>query len=238
LEAEADGCMIVSVAYRAERHPPGRPPPRFTVFIVNCERVRATPGSDHRAGAGQPARHAQHAAPRAAGGLGHGRRDCVGPAGLGGGCRPRAVRPAASQPLGYGVLRLAGAAYLIWLGVSSLRSARRADGSPATGSAPRGFRSRHAYLAGMLSNLLNPKIGVFFVAFLPGFVPVGVPAAAFSLGLGLWFLVETGAWLAALAWMTACGASWLQRATARRWLERLTGVALIGIGLGLAADAR
>jgi threonine/homoserine/homoserine lactone efflux protein len=143
----------------------------------------------------------------------------------------------ASQ-LGYDVLRLAGAAYLLWLGVSSLRSSRRADGSPAAGSAPGGFRSRHAYLAGMLSNLLNPKIGVFFVAFLPGFVPGGVPAAAFSLGLGLWFLVETGAWLAALAWMTARGASWLQRATARRWLERLTGVALIGIGLGLAADAR
>ena len=143
----------------------------------------------------------------------------------------------ASQ-LGYDILRVAGAAYLIWLGVSSLRSSRGPDGSPAPGSALSGFRSRHAYLAGMLSNLLNPKIGIFFVAFLPGFVPVGVPAAAFSLALGLWFLVETGAWLGVLAWLTASGANWLQRATARRWLERLTGVALIGIGLGLGADAR
>jgi threonine/homoserine/homoserine lactone efflux protein len=56
--------------------------------------------------------------------------------------------------------------------------------------------------------------------------------------LGLWFLVETGAWLAALAWMTASGAGWLQRPAARRRLERLTGVALIGTGLGLAADTR
>ncbi|HEY2284391.1 MAG TPA: LysE family translocator [Streptosporangiaceae bacterium] len=147
----------------------------------------------------------------------------------------------ASQ-LGYDVLRLAGAAYLVWLGVSSLRSARRAAAAPGPGSAPDsalgGFRSRHAYLSGLLSNLLNPKIGVFFIAFLPGFIPAGVPAAAFSLALGLWFLVETGAWLAVLAWMTASGAGWLQRGTARQWLERLTGVALIGIGLALAADAR
>jgi threonine/homoserine/homoserine lactone efflux protein len=143
----------------------------------------------------------------------------------------------ASQ-VGYDLLRLAGAAYLLWLGVSGLLSSRRAGGGPAPGPALSGLRARHAYLAGLLSNLLNPKIGVFFVAFLPGFIPAGVPAAVFSLALGLWFLVETGAWLAALAWMTASGAGWLQRPAARRWLERLTGIALIGIGLGLAADTR
>jgi threonine/homoserine/homoserine lactone efflux protein len=79
---------------------------------------------------------------------------------------------------------------------------------------------------------------VFFIAFLPGFIPAGAPAGAFSLALGLWFLVETGAWLAALAWMTASGAGWLRRTAVQRWLERLTGIALIGIGLRLAAEAR
>jgi threonine/homoserine/homoserine lactone efflux protein len=143
--------------------------------------------------------------------------------------------------LGYDVVRLAGAGYLIWLGASSLRNSRHPDPSPARatpGTAASDFRSRHAYLSGLLSNLLNPKIGVFFVAFLPGFIPAGTPTAAFSLALGLWFLIETGAWLAALAWMTASGAGWLRRTAVQRWLERLTGMALIGIGLRLAAEAR
>ena len=94
------------------------------------------------------------------------------------------------------------------------------------------------YLNGLLSNLLNPKIGVFFIAFLPGFIPAGSPAPLFPLALGLWFIAETGAWLATLAWMAARGAGWLRRSTVQRWLERVTGVALIGFGLRLAAQAR
>ncbi|HYA53682.1 MAG TPA: LysE family transporter, partial [Streptosporangiaceae bacterium] len=93
-------------------------------------------------------------------------------------------------------------------------------------------------LNGLLSNLLNPKIGVFFIAFLPGFIPAGAPAPLFPLALGLWFIAETGAWLATLAWMAARGARWLRRSSVQRWLERITGVALIGFGLRLATQAR
>jgi threonine/homoserine/homoserine lactone efflux protein len=56
--------------------------------------------------------------------------------------------------------------------------------------------------------------------------------------LGLWFIAETGAWLAALAWMADRGVSWLRRSTVQRWLERLTGIALIGFGLRLATQTR
>jgi threonine/homoserine/homoserine lactone efflux protein len=94
------------------------------------------------------------------------------------------------------------------------------------------------YLNGLLSNLFNPKIGVFFIAFLPGFIPAGSPAPLFPLVLGLWFIAETGAWLATLAWMAARGAGWLRRSTVQRWLERVTGIALIGFGLRLATQAR
>jgi len=93
------------------------------------------------------------------------------------------------------------------------------------------------YLNGLLSNLFNPKIGVFFVAFLPGFIPAGAPAPLFPLALGLWFIAETGAWLTTLAWMAARGADWLRRPATARWLERVTGVALIGFGLRLAVSA-
>ncbi|HEX5288397.1 MAG TPA: hypothetical protein VFX25_05985 [Streptosporangiaceae bacterium] len=66
------------------------------------------------------------------------------------------------------------------------------------------------------------------------------PAAPRTAGAapGLWFLVETGAWLAALAGMTASGAGWLQRPAAQRRLGCVSGIALIGIGPGLAADTR
>ena len=136
--------------------------------------------------------------------------------------------------LGYDLLRLAGACYLLWLGMSSLWPSRRTHGGPAPVQA--GWR--RVYLNGLLSNLLNPKIGVFFVALLPGFIPAGAPPPLFPLVLGLWFIAETGAWLVTLAWMAARGAGWLRRSTVQRWLERVTGVALIGFGLRLAAQAR
>jgi threonine/homoserine/homoserine lactone efflux protein len=142
--------------------------------------------------------------------------------------------------LGFDVVRFAGAGYLIWLGVTTLGHARRGRAGPAPSSpaAPGPARAGWGavYLNGLLSNLCNPKIGVFFVAFLPGFIPARVPATLFTLGLGLWFIAETGAWLAVLAWMVARGASWLRRSAAQRWLERATGVVLIGFGVRLAAE--
>lgn len=146
--------------------------------------------------------------------------------------------------LGYDVVRLAGACYLLWLGLSSLWTSRGTHAGPAAEAAgpagpARGQAGwRRVYLNGLLSNLFNPKIGVFFVAFLPGFIPAGAPAPLFPLALGLWFIAETGAWLATVAWMAARGAGWLRRSTVQRWLERVTGVALIGFGVRLATQAR
>lgn len=143
--------------------------------------------------------------------------------------------------VGYDALRLVGAGYLIWLGVSSLRPARRRAahaGLPQEEEIAAGSRrGGRMYLNGLLCDLCNPKIGVFFVAFLPGFIPARGSATAFSLALGLWFIVETGVWLAVLSWMVAGGVGWLRRSSAQRWLERATGVVLIGFGLRLAAVA-
>ncbi|HEY6275189.1 MAG TPA: LysE family translocator [Streptosporangiaceae bacterium] len=160
---------------------------------------------------------------------------------------------------GFDILRFAGAAYLIWLGVTSLGLRRRKPaGRPAGPPAPPGGADEPAgrnpagpasagpttagwarvYLNGLLSNLFNPKIGVFFVAFLPGFIPAGVPAAQFSLALGLWFIAETGAYLAILAWLVARGVGWLRRPAVQRGMERVTGVVLIGFGVRLATLTR
>jgi threonine/homoserine/homoserine lactone efflux protein len=141
----------------------------------------------------------------------------------------------------YDVLRFCGAAYLIWLGVTSLASFRRKGTRPAPepaapGAAP--ARPGRAYLNGVLSNLLNPKISVFFMAFLPAFVPAGASASQFSLGLGAWFIAETGLWLAVVAWLADRGVRWLRRPAVQRWLERVTGIVLIGFGLRLATESR
>lgn len=137
--------------------------------------------------------------------------------------------------IGYDVLRYAGAAYLLWLGVSSLRSR---GGTALEGDAPGGARRRSGagYLTGIATNLFNPKIGVFMVSFLPAFVPRGAPVGATSLLLGLTYAVETAVWFAALLWLVGRGAAWLQRPAVQRRLEQLTGVVLIGFGLRLATE--
>jgi threonine/homoserine/homoserine lactone efflux protein len=152
--------------------------------------------------------------------------------------------------VGYDILRFCGAAYLIWLGVTGLtRFRRKSTAEPeaqAGGSGPavpgltgRGTaRPRRAYLNGLLSNLLNPKISVFFMAFLPAFVPAGASAVEFSLALGVWFIAETGLWLAVVAWLADRGVRWLRRPTVQRWIERVTGIVLIGFGLRLATESR
>ncbi|MDQ6838114.1 MAG: LysE family transporter [Actinomycetota bacterium] len=84
--------------------------------------------------------------------------------------------------LGYDIVRFAGAAYLIWLGLNTLGlfgHRHRHDGGDVPIEAPtRGTRKRRAYLNGLVSNLVNPKIGAFFIAFLPGFIPAGAGLAA------------------------------------------------------------
>ena len=84
----------------------------------------------------------------------------------------------------------------------------------------------------------GPKISVFFMAFLPAFVPAGASASRFTLVLGAWFVMETGLWLALVAWLADRGMRWLRRPVVQRWLERVTGIVLIGFGLRLATESR
>jgi threonine/homoserine/homoserine lactone efflux protein len=145
----------------------------------------------------------------------------------------------AASRIGYDTLRIAGAAYLIWLGLTSLwpRAAQRLGPATALSRDPEP-RLHRTYVNGVVSNLCNPKIGVFFVAFLPGFMPPGVSVREFSFVLGIWFVIETGIWLSAMVWMVGRGVSWFRRPKIQRRLERLTGLVLIGFGLRLATESR
>jgi threonine/homoserine/homoserine lactone efflux protein len=139
---------------------------------------------------------------------------------------------------GYTALRLAGAAYLVTLGVRALRSRYRPDvPSVEAGGPARGGVLGTGYFAGLTTDLLNPKVGVFFVTFLPGFVPAGAPVGPTSALFGAIFLAETLLYFGLLLRLVDRIASLMRSPTARRRLDRMTGVILVTFGVRLATES-
>lgn len=139
-----------------------------------------------------------------------------------------------ASKLGYLVLRLIGGAYLVFLGVQSLRARVGAfELEPASGRG-RPILGR-GFVAGMATDLLNPKVGVFFVTFLPAFVPRGHPVGSTTLYFGAIFVFETALYFAVLLMLAGRVTSWLQSPAIRRRLSRVTGAVLVGFGIRLAA---
>jgi threonine/homoserine/homoserine lactone efflux protein len=139
----------------------------------------------------------------------------------------------ASEPA-FLALRVAGGAYLVLLGALALRDAVRSGWrhDAVAGEAPaaaRGVGRLRAYRQGLLSNLGNPKMAVFFVSLLPQFVPGGHASLGALLGLGLTFCLMTLAWLTAYAVAVARAGRLLRRPAVRRVLDGLTGTALVGL---------
>jgi threonine/homoserine/homoserine lactone efflux protein len=140
----------------------------------------------------------------------------------------------AASATAYDALRLAGAAYLIWLGVRSI--ARAGTPSPAAGCTAESPGGRSAYATGLVSNLANPKIVVFYSTVLPGFVPDGADVLAWSLLLAAIHAGMGLVWLSAYAWALHRARAVLERPRVRRTLDRATGAVLIALGLRLAAE--
>lgn len=139
----------------------------------------------------------------------------------------------------YTVLRLAGALYLVWLGVQSLRARRQALGSPeelAAGGVRRPGLLGTGYGAGLATDLLNPKVGVFFVTFLPAFVPHGRPVGATSVLFGAIFIALTAAYFALLLLLASRITGWMRDPRVSRRLDRATGLVLVGFGVRLAVE--
>lgn len=136
--------------------------------------------------------------------------------------------------LGYDILRLVGAAYLILLGVQSLRSRRL--GIDPTAVPTRTSLLGVGYRAGLATDLLNPKVGIFFVSFLPGFVPRGHEIGTTALLFGGIFIAETALYFALLLLLADRILGWLNNARSRRRLDRATGAVLIGFGVRLAIE--
>ncbi len=140
----------------------------------------------------------------------------------------------------FSTLKLFGAGYLVWLGVSSWRKVIKQEpftienGKARTGGA---FLINRSLREGFLSNVLNPKTAVFYMAFLPQFINPAQSALLQSLFLaGLHFIVAM-IWQCLLALMVKQMKSWLQRPRVSQVFDGVTGTVMIGLGLRVAAES-
>lgn len=139
------------------------------------------------------------------------------------------------------LVKLAGACYLVWLGVQSLRSAMHTPPSPdhLEGSGPlRRAALQQCLLEGFLSNVLNPKTAVFYLAFLPQFIGPTDPVLTQSLLLAGIHYVEGILWFVILSIMLGHMRPFFLNSTVRRWLDGLCGTMLVGFGARLALERR
>lgn len=136
----------------------------------------------------------------------------------------------------YHVLRVAGALYLMWLGVQALRSARRmrTAGRAATATATAGDATPAtplgAFRTGLLTNVLNPKVGVVYMSLLPQFIPHGAPVVVTTLLLVAVHAALGVLWLGGIALAVHRARAVFQRPRVRRRLDQATGGVLLALG--------
>jgi threonine/homoserine/homoserine lactone efflux protein len=150
----------------------------------------------------------------------------------------------AASRVAYGALRLAGTCYLVFLGMRMLVGKHRPAlpigstlATPARENAVSTSGSRW-FIRGLLTNLLNPKVGVFYVGFLPQFIPVGVLVTWFSMLLATIHAAQGILWFSLLTLATRPLSLWLQRPRVAQALDRATGGILVGFGVALAVGDR
>lgn len=145
----------------------------------------------------------------------------------------------AASELAFNVVKWAGAGYLVWTGLQMLSTRRREQPSP--GAEPP--RSGNPFWQGALTNALNPKVALFFLAFLPQFIDADAPGQAMALlVLGTLFNIGGTAVNLVIAWVASGVASGLSRHEGAGrlgpWLQRLAGAIFVGLGVKLALSSR
>ena len=142
----------------------------------------------------------------------------------------------ATSATAYYVLKTVGAGYLFWIGIQSIRDA----GKPAAPVLSRNARHQALgpFLQGFLTNVLNPKVAVFYLTFLPQFISPGEPVFRRSLMLAGIHIAMGFVWLTAYAWFVDQLGGVLTRPAVKAPLERATGAILIALGARLAWERR
>lgn len=137
-----------------------------------------------------------------------------------------------SSPLAFQAIKYVGAAYLIWIGIQSLRARGGLARTGEIADVPLGRVFRQSVLA----NLLNPKVTLFFLVFLPQFVRADAPHAGWQmLLLGVVFMLQTAVVFSLFGWCAGWLGGWLRRRPAAgRWLDRVAGAIFVGLGIRVA----
>ncbi|MBO3739997.1 LysE family translocator [Actinoplanes sp. NEAU-H7] len=145
----------------------------------------------------------------------------------------------AASSVGYTILRVAGAAYMIFLGVRMIAAALRRGGRSAETEAARSVPTFWSTFGrGFLTNLLNPKVGAFYLAVIPQFVPEGADPLATGLLLALVHDVEGLLWFAAIIMGAQAARGFLARRAVRRTVDAGTGAVLLGFGVRLGLSSQ
>jgi RhtB (resistance to homoserine/threonine) family protein len=135
----------------------------------------------------------------------------------------------------YTALKIAGAAYLVWLGAQSLRSAARGTPRADAGNAPRArVPAWQSWREGFITNVLNPKVIVFYLALLPQFIDADDPALAKSLMLTAIHVIEGIVWFAIVSFLVDRSRRLFMKPLLRRWIDGLCGAFLVALGVRLA----
>ena len=144
----------------------------------------------------------------------------------------------ATSSVAFAVVKYVGAAYLVYVGLSMLLSRRKSEQAATVSPAP--LRYKQIFLQGFLTNVLNPKVALFFLAFVPQFISPAAPdkATAFIV-LGLIFNTTGTLWCHILALTTAFASSKLQASdNVTAWLNRAIGAVFVSFGVRLALSQR
>jgi threonine/homoserine/homoserine lactone efflux protein len=201
------------------------------LFIAAGLLLNLTPGPDMLFVAGSSAAHGRRAGVMAA-------------LGVGAGCLLHMVLAAvglsallATSAVAFELVKWVGAVYLVWIGIGMLRRRGASPGEPVTVA----VTPSKVFWQGALTNALNPKVALFFLAFLPQFITAGAPGQTLGLlALGLLFDVGGTAVNIGVAWLAGSVRAGLSRSGrgAGLWLRRAAGALFVGLGVKLALGSR
>lgn len=134
------------------------------------------------------------------------------------------------------IVKMIGAAYLIWIGVKALIAAvRGVKTAPAVAPAKKRVNLAKAYLEGLLTNALNPKVSMFYLAAFPQFISTGDNAVASSFLLVFLHSIINAVWFTAMVLLFSRLTSMARGDRFQRWLKGITGIVFVGFGLKLAS---
>lgn len=141
----------------------------------------------------------------------------------------------AASPVAFTLLKVAGGAYLVWMGVQAWR---HAGAVRVSGDAGDTTPLRQLFAKGLIANAINPKVVLFFLSFLPQFVVASQGQVEWQLGLlGLLFTAQAVVLFGLLGWFSGSVGAWLnRRPSVGLWLDRLAGTVFIGLGVRMMAS--